>query len=588
MLNENMENNLSIELEESKYEKVKTIKILNYYLHSKYKPLLEAKRIVDSSYKKNHLHILFGFGLGYIANAMLEKISDTDRLLIIEPSVKLFEIAMENSGNSLVINDKRVEILLGTDTSLLGNKLNLYFQEYMGRFTIIQSPNYPKIYPEFFRDVLKISKEKLMMEVINNNTRQMFSLQWQENYISNLYTAFTAYNIEEIKGKLTCPIVIASGGPSLTKQLPLLKKLKNKALIICAGSTVNSLLKEDINPNLVVTVDGGTANYKHFEKINIDNIPLVYPLIVHKGIPSNHNGKQVVFNISDVTVLNKLTNELLSTELGIVQTGHSVANFCFNIALQITSGPICLIGQDLAYTNKQTHALGNQGFSIVDETKEKQRNMFYEEGYYGEDVLTDFIFLGMKSGFEYQINKFTESGNSRDIFNCTEGGLRIKGFNQIPFSEFFERYCKIDYSDEIASLLPDRENRVKWNDFYERLSDLKNEYNGVVDLASESLEVLKIVENNNYLFDQDSISKLDEFDLELRRILENEFIFYILRPVLFKLQHSHLEIEDESEEEMNERIYNKSLILYKGIKEASTQGIEWITKLLKKVEKHII
>ncbi|MBM7606237.1 hypothetical protein JOC75_004285 [Metabacillus crassostreae] len=588
MFNENIENNFNIEIEESKSENVKTIKIMNYYLHSKYKPLLEAEKIANSSYKKNHLHILFGFGLGYIANAMLEKISDTDRLLIVEPSLKLFKIVGQNSENNELFKDKRVEMFLGTDTSLLEYKLNLYFQEYMGRFTIIQSPNYQKIYPDFFRDVLKISKEKLMMEVINNNTRQMFSLQWQENYISNLYTAFTAYNIEEIKGRLTCPIVIASGGPSLTKQLPLLKKLKNKALIICAGSTVNSLLKEEIYPNLVVTVDGGIANYKHFEKIKIDNIPLVYPLIVHKDIPSNHKGKHVVFNISDVTVMNKLTNDLLSTELGIVQTGHSVANFCFNIALQITSGPICLIGQDLAYTNKQTHALGNQGFTIVDETKEKQRNMFYEEGYYGEDVLTDFIFLGMKSGFEYQMSKLIEKGNSRAIFNCTEGGLRIKGFKQIPFSEFCESYCKIEYSDEIVSLLPNKENSVNWDEFYQRLSDLKNEYNDVVKLASGSLEVLEEVENNNYLFDQESISKLDEFDLELRRILENEFIFYILRPVLFKLQHSHLEIENENEDEMNERIYNKSLILYKGIKEASVQGIEWITILLEKVEKHII
>jgi hypothetical protein len=239
---------------ESKQDNINSIKLGNLYLHSRYKPLEEARKIAQTSYKKNHLHILFGFGLGYIAGAFLEKLSDDDRLLIIEPDAELFKIASEKFENQNIIKDSKVQISVGLEISNVEYLLNSNFQGFMGRFTIITSPNYSKIYPKFYKAFLEKTKEHLMLEVINNNTRHIFSKQWQENFISNLYKAYTAHNIEEIKGKLTCPIVIASGGPSLTKQLPFLKNIKHKALIICAGSTINSLLSENIKPDLIVFI----------------------------------------------------------------------------------------------------------------------------------------------------------------------------------------------------------------------------------------------------------------------------------------------------------------------------------------------
>jgi hypothetical protein len=571
---------------QSKRNNINSLKVNNLYLHSRYNPIEEAEKISASSYKKNYLHILFGFGLGYIAHALLKKMGDTDQLLIIEPNVELFKLTIERKENQEFINNNKVKFCVGLDSSNLENLLNTNFQSYFGRFTIISSPNYTKLYPDYYKFFLEKAKEHLMMEVINNNTRHIFSQQWQKNFISNLYPAFLAHNLEVIKGKLDCPVIITSGGPSLTKQLPLLKKMKDHAYVICAGSTINTLLNEEIIPDLIVTVDGGEPNFNHFKNIKIDHIPLAYPLIVHKGIPLEHKGEHIVFNISDHTKTNIWTNKLLSKNITLVQTGHSVANFSLDIALQVTSGPICIIGQDLAYSNNQTHALGNVGFSIIDEEKKKQRKMFITEGYYGDGVLTDYVFHGMKKGFEHQINKLREKGCTQKIYNATEGGVKIHGFEQISFNNFIEQFCKKNVREEVNKLLPPKEipNPERWKEFYNEMQKLLKQYKDVLLITEKSLSVLNKVKKNNFQFNSKFNEKIDEYDKELKKLLENEFIHYILRPIIFKIQHSYLESENESYEERNKRIYHQSYLLYEGIKTATQQGLNWLTDIIKRVE----
>jgi hypothetical protein len=584
-------NNYEIRLVESKQENISSLKINQLYLHSRYNPIEEANKIANSSYKKNHLHILFGFGLGYIAHAILKKLSDTDQLLIIEPNLELFNISIEKQINRVFLNNEKVQICTGLDFSNIEYQLNSYFKAYLGRFTIILSPNYTKLYPVFYKNFLEKTKEYLMMEIINNNTRHIFSKQWQENYISNLYKAHTAHNIEDIKAKLNCPAVIVSGGPSLTKQLQKLKNIKNKAIIICAGSTINSLIKANILPDLIVTVDGGEANFNHFKNIGIEinNIPLIYPLIVHKDIPLRHEGQHIVFNISDHSNINKWTEKILSRKFGVVQTGHSVANFCLDIAHHITNGPVCIIGQDLAYTNNQSHELGNQGFSLIDKNKEKQRKMFYAEGYYGDKVLTDYVFHGMKQGFEQHLLKMRGNGFDQKIYNATEGGLKIDGFKQITFTEFIESYCIKDYSKEISQLIPPKRKCAikEWKLFKFEIIKLINQYEEVLDVAEHSLKILVKVKKRDFKFSRAINEEIGVYDEKLKILLKNEFIDYLLKPTIFKVQHSYLEKEDESEEETSRRIYFKSLLLYDGIKNAAKQGLSWLQELEKRIEKHL-
>ncbi|MCA1055300.1 DUF115 domain-containing protein [Rossellomorea aquimaris] len=562
-----------------------SLKINGLLVHSKYDPLEEAERIVESSYKKNHLHILFGLGLGYLVDSIIDKMSEGDRLIIIEPDEEVFELALKYNKR-LITSGLNINFCIGEDFTSFESLLNAGFQEYMGRFTIVETPNYQKLYPDLFKKCLEISKDQLMMEILNNNTRHMFSRKWQENYTSNLYSAFTSHNIEDLTGKMDCPIVITSGGPSLTKQLPLLKGIRDKSFIICAGSTINSLLKEGITPDLVVTVDGGEPNYNHFKDINFSDIPMAYPLIVHKGIPTLHNGKQFTFNISDHTYMNKWTNKLLQRDNGVVETGHSVANFSLDIAMKLTTGPVALIGQDLAYTNNQTHASGNKGKSGIDKEKEKQRKMYYTEGYNGEKVLTDYVFNGMQKGFEQYASSV---GNHKHrLYNCTEGGVKITGFQQIPFKTFVDSYCKISKKTTLIDTLPNQNERSnkEWEHFRMEVKELVVIHEKIIKLTSKVKKIMSHIKENNFLFDTISNERLSQCENELKEYLHNEFLFYILRPVIFKVQHSNLEQDNESFEDSNKRIFNKTKLLFEGIKESTKLSHSFLLELLDKLSEN--
>ena len=155
--------------------------------------------------------------------------------------------------------------------------------------------------PNILRKLEETIRKNVKLSLVNLGTIAVFSKIWQKNLLYNLYESWKSLPFQVFKNRFTCPVIIAASGPSLTKQLDYLRMVKEKqsALIIAAGSTINPLLKAGIKPHLIVSIDGGEANWMHFKNINYDDIPLFYSLAVHKDIPKNHKGFKVVFNSGD-------------------------------------------------------------------------------------------------------------------------------------------------------------------------------------------------------------------------------------------------------------------------------------------------
>ncbi|TNB54272.1 6-hydroxymethylpterin diphosphokinase MptE-like protein, partial [Campylobacter helveticus] len=59
--------------------------------------------------------------------------------------------------------------------------------------------------------------------------------------------------------------IIVSTGPSLIKQLPLLKKYREKALIFCADSAYPILARHNIKPDFVCMVERSDFTAEFFK-----------------------------------------------------------------------------------------------------------------------------------------------------------------------------------------------------------------------------------------------------------------------------------------------------------------------------------
>jgi hypothetical protein len=555
-------------------------KVNNYYLHSKYDPIREAVRFADHHYKKNYLHILFGIGSGYIAKALSEKMSENEFLIIVEPLENLVNIQLNNENTlerTIIVKNRQFE-----DFEKLCDAL---MDRFSNRAQIICSPNYDKLFPNDYKKILSIIKDLIYVQQVNKNTIKIFSKEWQRNFILNLFYAFDDIPLKALEGYFDVPVVVASGGPSLTKQIPLLKKIRNHVLLISSGSTINTLLNYNIEPDFVVTIDGHINNYRHFESIELKETKMIYSLSHHEKILEKLNQRSFFFVSSIHQSLEPYATKLLNKEVPDILGGASVATFALSIAYMISSGPVALIGQDLAYTDNKTHAEHNKNFKKIDETYIKAREMFYTEGYYGDQVLTDYAFLTMKHNFEKLIQTFSEPER---IYNCTEGGVKLESYQQISFQEFCDRYVDTNKSVPMFDIdsYPHKDIQ-EWKEFLIRIENEIKLHDKVKRLVEEAVLLLKR-NTSDKEFDEKILKKLDKIDKQLKPIFDEGIMSLIAQPIVLDTFNNYLPKENETEKETYQRVYARSMDLYSRLQEAAFDSKSYFIHLKEKIKNKII
>ncbi|AMO84403.1 hypothetical protein B857_02809 [Solibacillus isronensis B3W22] len=540
-------------------------KVNGYFLHSNYNPEAEADKYIEHNFKEGYLNILFGYGLGYIPNSIAKKYGETD-ILVFDP---IF------SSLSIERKDKIAGVFF--DFNEFCKSCENYIADFDRKVNILISPNYDKIFEKKYKDLLDFIRHIQIEDIVNENTIRYFGDLWQENYIMNLHYVHKDQSLKELFNNYDCPVILASGGPSLTKQLPLLKKFKGKCLIIAAGSTVNSLLAADIIPDYVVTMDGGESNYLHFKNIGNYNFNLIYGLGNAWRIQREFKGERYSFCFYGEDSIQKHIKEGLDKDLPMLSSGGTVAITALEIASKISTGPIAIIGQDLAYTDNKSHAENNKHYSELNAEFYKNGLVFEVEGYYGKPVKTNHQFNSMRKSLEklYQMLKY-----KHEIYNCTEGGAKITDIPQLDFEEFCLKF--ISNKTDILKLQPNNEvtyNFAKYKEFMNKEVDV---YLKMKKLLVEAINLLKL-ENKNYLFSSKTLKKLDNIDLKLKEYYPKVIMERIIDPITMDVMRMNVDNKKiEIKKDKFKQIYNQNMYLYESILEATEISLKYTREALNK------
>lgn len=551
----------------------KILKINEYFVQSKYNPINEAKQIVENNYIPHHVHIIFGYGCGYVVEEMLKRRAFQEKIIVIDPLFKYQQVEIVHEGENLYLFDSSVI----SDFQIYLDSIALEARVSYKAFCL---PNYDKIFPELYMELLLNIKSVQYKNRTNDYTILRYAEEWQRNFILNLRNIYLDSNINVLHKKYNCPVIVASGGPSLNKQIPLLKKYRNSFILIAAGSTINSLLKNEVEPDYVVSIDGGEPNYKHFNDTQINNAELIYSLQHHYKVNKSFYKRGYIIGTQGFDKLRRFLIDKLNIEFPILELGGSVAHSAFNVAQYITTGPVALIGQDLAYTDNLTHAVYNKNSRKIDEEFIKEREAFLTDGYYNDQVWTSPVFNTMKLDFEALI---TASPPTVPFFNCTEGGVKIKGFQQIPFKQFLEKNCNLEnhlelYKNEFS--LSEKDIYFVYQDLIKQLDNLK----GVLELGIESLQNIKS-ENQ---FSHKVMKKLDKIEKNINRYLIEIPLDPITSAISIELLNSYLPKENETKEETFERVFLQTKTLYNRILDGvnlTTNFVMDAMKILKEMRK---
>lgn len=403
-------------------------------------PGLEAAVWAESFYdEKYDLFVVVGTGRMHYHRALMNKLSKNQKLFILDWQLPLIWKGMSESNEYSEFKD--ATWYFHTSVGILLQRIALIVDDFLTRrirFGFIP----PYIY--FFKDqVAEIEKQVsglVTMNITHINTLNYFGAQWCTNYMENFPFMMKGTPFKRLIGAFKdVPAIVVSAGPSLEKNLHLLPGLKKNALIIGAGSVMDTLRLYGITPHLMGSFDGGPNNYKHFEKLKTEELRLVFTGDIYPQITREFKGHLIPLEPS-----NKRTYDYFkqfgAPELGEAKIGASVANMGLDVAVRLGCNPIILIGQDLAFQDGKSHAEGNAFMSLECE----YQSTIKVKGNVEETVITNSVWYSMLKHFESQIANYTDI----KIINATEGGAYIKGTEVSALLEVKEKYLQAEYDIE--------------------------------------------------------------------------------------------------------------------------------------------
>ena len=247
--------------------------------------------------------------------------------------------------------------------------------------------------------------------------------------------------------------IIVSPGPSLEKNIHLLKNVRGRALIICVLHALKDLQKIGIEPDIVIHVD--PSDLKSIKTKKNGEVKSFWD----QWITSNDMSKVghfVVSNYSTPELFQVPANNVMWMSSGLPvgdllpidvfdyeRVGGSVSHAAFDLAVELGCSSIVLVGQDLAFAEDGTHYSkhADYGETMVEKNKTKQRLKVYgdnveADSWDGGKIISNNTFIAFGQAYE----QFARDLGGKDIklFNCTEGGLFIDGFKHCTLESFVD------------------------------------------------------------------------------------------------------------------------------------------------------
>lgn len=431
---------------------IPTVRVLSpsgqaVFLHSSGDPAREAQRAAASlAIKPGTVAIVYGFGLGYFIEALLKAVNENISLFVVEPDQELFCAAMKTRDLRSVLTSNRVFILIGDSPEEFEKKFGLFYDPARNREIVTTGlPGHSTVYADFKDKIAKRVADVLRTHQVELATMMRIGPDVIASGILNLIDYYTLPGVRTLFNQFpNVPAIIVAAGPSLNKNIQLLREVKGKAVILAVGTAVKALQQQGIDPDFIISIDPGLPNYEIFKNIHTENSCLIAEMQSHHQIVKEFQGPKFVMGKTPVMAW----YDDLIEDKGMTSSGGSVANNALSAAYQMGADPIILVGQDLAYSKDgHTHAAGtNYEAHVI--TGQEQRGYLRVKANDGGEVRTDAVYYQFLKWFENWFKQFPD----RKYINATEGGALIEGAVAMTLREVIDRYCtsRVDVRQVIA------------------------------------------------------------------------------------------------------------------------------------------
>ena len=244
--------------------------------------------------------------------------------------------------------------------------------------------------------------------------------------------------------------IIVCPGPSLSNNIEVLKKAKGKILIVCVLHAFRALKKAGITPDIVIHTDPFSLKNLYFERDGQeisqwdewiegnDFSDVKYFITSSMGAPD-------MFGIPAEKILwmspgQKVGGHLPVDVFTYNRVGGSVSHSAFDLMIEFGFKSIALVGQDLAFAKTGEMYTDHAHLDMSEKRLKAMGERFSVKGFYGDEVETNNTFYFFGQSYEMFARELNDT--QIDLFNCTEGGMYLEGFQHCSLDDFINAKIK--------------------------------------------------------------------------------------------------------------------------------------------------
>ncbi|MCM1083002.1 MAG: DUF115 domain-containing protein [Clostridium sp.] len=556
------------------------------YLNSQYNPYNEANRYMAEYFDMpdESICIMFGLSNGYYADAYIKNAKENTKCIIYEPSKEIFiEVIKHIDIKNLLSSDRIYIVVEGINDENLFYIMDKWLQIYNVDYNkIVCTPKYDEIFYDSHEMFLKKIQEIYEKFYAFKNTEVIDGKQFVKNGIKNMVFFPGCRSGAELQDIFPedMPAVVVSSGPSLEKNIELLKEIKGKAFIFATDSAVKNVVAQGINPDAMITIDPNKS-VDNFMVKDVETIPLFVEMYAKTEILEYVKPKNLFFFSSDSILWSRLFREVGSKILNM-PLGGSVATAAIANLIIWGFKKIILIGQDLAFTGNRIHAGEAEVEINTNDSKYTTVKDINEED---APIRKDYyIYLKWIENIAF---------NYKDIefIDATEGGAKKKYVKQMTFREAIDKYCTKNYSNisdillSVPRLFEGKDKQLVVDAFSHMQSDFINMQRQLLTCRDDCLNGKEILRSREINIDElkrinESIKRTDEL------IEDSDETAYIKKYVAGLEAEMMSDMYQEEKDDIKEaiRMYEKSRKYYDGILKILPELIELVDEGIRNID----
>lgn len=579
-------------------------------IHSAQNPLEEAKNIF--SYAKNEpvsIHLVFGLGLGYLFQ--VASLNSLGSVILYEPDLNILKTVFTLVDFSEDILKPNVEICSNYDDLAFAIHKKSGTENFPEMLVL---PSQIETKPKEIDELVKKLQNTIGSYSLDlKYTKEKFypSLKMLLKNIPNLFDEIPLAQFKDVYKNKTA--VVVSAGPTLDRNIEILKKNRDKYILFTVGTALKTLISHDLKPDFLTIIETFDSTKQVFG-IDLSDVYFITEPYSNPAL-RKIKFKQIFSHIASNVPINKFWSEICDENINEYISKGTVSYTALNSARILGFSKIILVGQDLAYIEGQCYskdsaykdlicaqnpetgnweimakdfeAFANALSTNPDIEKRKQtaqrrlsnlnNSLYSVKSISGNMIPTESVY----AAFIAPLEEFTIKFNDRKYINTSLVGAQINGFENLPLEEALKD------SESVKPINLSSNFQYNENLILEKLTAKVRELNEALYLIEEgkkyakalnndlkryksaSVEVLKSLKklSLNYLSlsaDFASKSKLfdfitasDKIDLDYEMKMVKDFNFETVSK-LYKKIFDYYETAEKRIKEINESFNTKS------------------------------